>query len=210
MMAAALVFYAWLAQQMDVAELLRLVSDPEVANTEPQRILSMFNGVNVLGGLSLALLIAALVLGATYFAAPLVFFWNWPVLAALLFSLRAVLVNWIAFLGFGLVVIGLALLLGIMIAVFGGILSLALASTGAFVTEIMVMLVSLFFQVLMGAAQWKAFTRVFPSGDSGPSSGTQPSLPATQASSNNWSAPCVICPSGTQPRAPSDDGSMSA
>ncbi|MGB0513701.1 MAG: BPSS1780 family membrane protein [Wenzhouxiangellaceae bacterium] len=168
-LAASMVFYVWLSQQMDVAALARLLSDPNIVDNQPLRVLMMLDGVNVFGGLALGGVIAALVLGAMYFAVPLVFFWNWPVFAALLFSLRAVLVNWMAFLGFGLVLIGVVLLLFIMIAVFGGILTLALGSVGAFLTNFLVMLMSLFVQLLMGAAQWRAFTRVFPAaGGSGP------------------------------------------
>ena len=170
--AAFLVLYVWLAQQMDLAELVRLAGDPEVVNRQPQRILALFEGVNLLGGIALALVILALVLGAVYFAAPLVFFWNWPVFAALLFSLRALLVNWLAFLGFGLVAFGLAILLGIMVLVFGGILSLALASVGVFLSDMLLLALSMFMQLLMGAAQWKAFMRIFPAGDSGPASAT--------------------------------------
>jgi len=170
--AAFLVLYARLAQQMDLAELIRLAGDPDVINSQPQRILAMFEGVNLLGGMALALLILALVLGAVYFAAPLVFFWNWPVFAALLFSLRAMLVNWIAFLGFGLVAIGLAVLIGIMALLFGGILALALGSVGAFLSDMLLLGLSMFLQLLMGAAQWKAFMRIFPAGDSGPTAAT--------------------------------------
>jgi len=97
----------------------------------------------------------------------LVFFWRWPVTAALLFSLRAVLANWIAFLGFGLLVFGVLLLMGLMISVFGGILQLALGSIGAFLLQLLIVFLSLFFQLLMAAAQWRAFLRVFPVGVEG-------------------------------------------
>jgi len=158
---------AWLAPQMDMQALTRFLNDPEAMNNNPEQLLVLFEGVNVFGGLALAAVVLALVLGGLYFAVPLVFFWNWPVFTALLWSLRAMLVNWLAFLGFGLVVVGVFLLAGIAFAIISGILSLALAGAGVFLVQLLSMAMSLFLQLLVAAAQWRSFVQVFPAGDDG-------------------------------------------
>lgn len=158
---------AWLAPQMDMQALTEFLSDPEAMNNNPEQLLVLFQGVNVFGGLVLAAVVLALVLGGLYFAVPLVFFWNWPVLTALIWSLRAMLVNWLAFLGFGLVVVGVFLLAGITFAIISGILSLALGNAGVFLVQLFSMALSLFLQLLVAAAQWRSFVQVFPAGNDG-------------------------------------------
>jgi len=170
--AALAALSAWLAPQMDIQALTALLNDPETMNAHPERLFALFDGVNVFGGVLIAGVIGAGVLGALYFAVPLVFFWGWPVLAALLWSLRAVLVNWAAFLGFGLVAVGVLLAIGLVIGLFGSILSLALGSMAAPVVQLLTVIASLFVQLLVAAAQWRAFLRVFPAeGDPGRADG---------------------------------------
>jgi len=165
--AAIGVLSAWLAPQMDMQALTEFLNDPEAMNNNPEQLLALFQGVNVFGGLALAAVVMALVLGGLYFAVPLVFFWNWPVVTSLLWSLRALLVNWLAFLGFGLVVVGVFLLAGITFAIVSGIVSLALGNAGAFIVQLLSMALSLFLQLLVAAAQWRSFVQVFPAGDGG-------------------------------------------
>jgi hypothetical protein len=155
---------AWLSPQMDLQALTQLMADPETMNQEPERLIAMFEGVNVFGGLVIAAAIFAVTLAALYFGVPLVFFWHWPVAAALLFSLRALLINWLAFLGFGLVLVGTLLAAGILYGLIAGIVSLALGAAGAFFVQLLSMALSLFVQLLVAAAQWRAFVRVFPAG----------------------------------------------
>lgn len=157
-------FAAWLSPQMDMQALTEFLNDPEAMNNNPEQLLALFEGVNVFGGLLIATVVMALVLGGLYFAVPLVFFWNWPVLTAILWSLRALLVNWLAFLGFGLVVIGVFLLAAIAFAIISGIFTLALGSAGAYVVQLLSMALSLFLQLLVAAAQWRSFVQVFPAG----------------------------------------------
>jgi len=164
MVLAGVIFVGWISGQTDLDALNALMSDPEALRQDPMPLFALLAGVNWFGGTALALTVVGLVLSATYFAVPLVFFWRWPVIAALLFSLRAVLANWIAFLGFGLLVFGVLLLMGLMISVFGGILQLALGSIGVLLLQLLIVFLSLFFQLLMAAAQWRAFLRVFPVG----------------------------------------------
>lgn len=156
---------AWLAPQMDMQALSEFLSDPEAMNNNPEQLLVLVQGVNVFGGLALAAVVMALVLGGLYFAVPLVFFWNWPVVTALIWSLRALAINWLAFLGFGLVVVGVFLVAGITFAIISGIVSLALGSAGAFIVQLLSMALSLFLQLLVAAAQWRSFVQVFPADD---------------------------------------------
>lgn len=158
---------AWLSPQMDMQALAEFLNDPDAMNNNPEQLLVLFEGVNVFGGLIISALVLALVLGGLYFAVPLVFFWNWPVFTALIWSLRALLVNWLAFLGFGLVVIGVFLLAGITFAVVSGIVTLALGTAGVFIVQLLSMALSLFLQLLVAAAQWRSFVQVFPAGADG-------------------------------------------
>ena len=155
---------AWLAPQMDLQALAELMGDQETMERSPEQLFALFEGVNVFGGLLIGVIVMAAVLGGLYFAVPLVFFWNWPVFTALLWSLRALLINWIAFLGFGLVVIGVFLLAGIVFAFVSGIVSLALGTAGVFIAQLLSMALSLFLQLLVAAAQWRSFVQVFPAG----------------------------------------------
>lgn len=160
---------AWLTPQMDMPALNALLSDPEMMEREPERLFALFEGVNLFGGLALAAIIVGLVLGMLYFATPLVFFWNWPVMAAALFSLRAMLVNWLAFLGFGLVSVGLLFMAGFIYMMSAGLLQLAFAGFGALLGQVLWLVVSLFIQLLFAAAQWRAFRQVFPAAPARPS-----------------------------------------
>lgn len=161
-MASVMAVFAWLSPQMDMEALNALMNDPQAMESDPDRWLALFEGVNLFGGLALGATIMALVLGGLYFAVPLVFFWNWPVLAALLYSLRAVFVNWLAFLGFGAVVVGLLFALGFVFLMTAGLLALALGAAGNFAGQLLSLIASLFIQLLMAAAQWLAFRQLFP------------------------------------------------
>ncbi|NKI35840.1 hypothetical protein HFP89_11765 [Wenzhouxiangella sp. XN79A] len=164
---AVMTLGAWLAPQMDLQALSALMNDPQAMESDPDRLFALFEGVNLFGGLALGAVVIGLVLGGLYFAVPLVFFWNWPVMAALLWSLRAVLVNWRAFLGFALVVLGLFFALGFVFLLTAGLLALAFGPAGDFVGQLLSVLVSLFVQLLMAAAQWRAFRQLFPAGSDG-------------------------------------------
>ncbi len=175
--ASLLVLGAWLSPQMDLEALNALMADPQRMEQEPGALFALFEGVNLLGGIVLAAGVLALVLGALYFAVPLVYFWRWPVFTALLWSLRAVLVNWAAFLAYGLVLVGVLFLAGLVFVMLGGLLALALGSFGQLLVQMLSLLISLFVQLLFAAAQWRAFRQVFPA-SSDPSSNPS-SDPAT-------------------------------
>jgi len=164
MFAAVAAFTAWLAPQMDLQALSELLAEPQALEGNPDQLFALFQGVNLVGGLALSLTIAGLVLSALFFAVPLVFFWQWPLLAAALWSLRAVLINWLAFAGYVLVLIVILILIGFLLATVSGLLTLALGPAGALFVQVLTVVVSMFVQLLLAAAQWKAFLTVFPAG----------------------------------------------
>jgi hypothetical protein len=82
--AAVMAVFAWLSPQMDMEALNALMGDPQAMESDPDRLFALFEGVNLFGGFALGAVVMGLVLGALYFGVPLVFFWNWPVIAALL------------------------------------------------------------------------------------------------------------------------------
>lgn len=164
LLASLLVLGAWLSPQMDLEALNALMADPQRMEQEPDALFALFEGVNLFGGIALGAAVLALVLGALYFAVPLVFFWRWPLFAALLWSLRAALVNWAAFLAYGLVLVGVLFLAGLLFIMLGGLLTLALGAFGQLMVQVLSVLISLFVQLLFAAAQWRAFRQVFPAG----------------------------------------------
>lgn len=164
---AMLTLGAWFSAQMSpgaLDELSALMADQQRMEQDPMALVRLFEGVNVFAGIALAGGLLALVLGAMYFAVGLVFFWRWPVIAALLWSLRAVLRNWLAFLGYGAVLIGLMLVMGFGFVLIGGLISVALGAAGQLFLQIFTLILSMLFQLILAAAQWKSFRQVFPSG----------------------------------------------
>lgn len=166
MIAAFAALALWLMPQMDTELFNQAMQDPEAIAANPEALFRLFEGVNVFGGVLIALVIFFIVLGGLYFAVPLVLFWQWPVFSSLLWSLRAMLVNWLAFLGFGLVLAAVFLAAGFVFSLVVGILGLALGSLGQLIGQAVVLIASLFIQLLMAATQWTAFSQVFDSSDS--------------------------------------------
>lgn len=153
-LAAILALGAWLAPQVDLRELERAMNDPEA-------VFTILREVRLIGGILIAGVILTVVLAALYFAVPLVGFAYWPVTVAGLWSLRAVLVNWAAFLGLtaGLILVFAASM--IIFALVGFVLGLALGEAALVVSQILGILLGLFLQVLMAGAQYVAFREVF-------------------------------------------------
>ena len=152
-MLAAGVFFAWLGGQLSAAEL-------EAAAESPEALLQLLEGASIGVGLLLAGAIFALVLSAIYFAIPLVMFEGWPTMTALITSIKAVIGNWAAFLGLGLaffaVAAGLFLILLLVTAV-----TMALGQIGAIVAQVLLLIATMFVQMLMAGAQYIAFCQVF-------------------------------------------------
>lgn len=153
-LAAALVLVSWLTNQIGADQL-------EAAMRSPETMAEALAGASLGGGLLLSGGIMALVLAALYFAIPLILFGRAPVLAALTTSLRAVLGNWIAFLGFLLAAVAVVAGVFIVLLVITSVLTLALGPVGGFVSQIILLIGIMLFQVLMTGAQYLAFCRIF-------------------------------------------------
>ncbi|MFW5816889.1 MAG: hypothetical protein ACOCVP_08530, partial [Wenzhouxiangella sp.] len=76
-------------------------------------------------------------------------------------SLRAVLGNWLAFAGFVLAAIAVVIGLFIVLMLISSVLTLALGGVGEFISQAILLLAVMLFQVLMTGAQYLAFSQVF-------------------------------------------------
>jgi hypothetical protein len=153
-MIAATVLLGWMSSQLTQTDL-------EAAMQDPEALLEALAGTSLGGGLIMALIIFSLMLGAIYFAIPLVSFAGWPVWPAMLASIRAIFANWAAFLGFGLVFMLFAAALGLMLALTVSLLGLALGQAGLIISQVLILLATMLVQVLMAGVQYVAFSQVF-------------------------------------------------
>lgn len=144
----------WIAPQVDPEALERALGDP-------QATVRLLIGLDLVGGLLIAGTIMGLVLGALYFAVPLVFFAERPVGHSLLQSLRALLVNWVAFLGLFVAMLALIAAVVLVMGLVSMVLGLALGPAGEFLVRMVGILAGLFIQVLLAGAQYVAFREVF-------------------------------------------------
>ncbi|HSH27325.1 MAG TPA: BPSS1780 family membrane protein [Wenzhouxiangella sp.] len=165
---ALLVLSAWLSGQVSPEQI-------QAAQQSPDAITDLLEQLSFGPVLLLPVAILAVVMAAMYFAIPLLIFRGMRITGALSTSLRAVLANWSAFLGFGLATIGLVLALGFVFAVVAMPLSLALGPAGSLIVQVLFMLTAMLIQVLMAGAQWVAFVSVFgaPGSDRNADDGNQ-------------------------------------
>ncbi|GAB4167276.1 MAG: hypothetical protein Kow0020_00010 [Wenzhouxiangellaceae bacterium] len=161
-MVATTSMMALLAAQTDVGELLRLMSDPQLQEREPERVLAVLGEVNWVVPVLVPALVMLLVASAIYFAVPLVYFWHWPVLAAMLYSVKAMLVNWRPFVAYGVGMIVLAVLSSLLLVLIIALLQLGLGSRATPVVSLLFVVYSLLIQMLVAATQWVAFRQIFP------------------------------------------------
>ena len=152
-MLAAGVFVGWLGGQMSAEEL-------EAAMKSPDTLIQALEGVSMGGGLLLSGAIFALVVSAIYFAIPLVMFERWPTMTALITSIKAVIANWAAFLGLGLAFIAVAAGLGLILVLITAV-SLALGQIGIIISQVVILIATMFMQMLMAGTQYVAFCQVF-------------------------------------------------
>lgn len=153
-LSAALILAGWLTAQIGETEL-------EAAMRSPEAMAEALTGVSLGGGLLLSALVMSLVLAGLYFAVPLVLFGRAPVGVAVLSSIKAVLVNWIAFFGFLLALVAVVMGLVFILLLVSSFLGLALGQVGNFVAQIFLLLSMMLFQVLMAGAQYLAFSQIF-------------------------------------------------
>lgn len=151
---AALILASWLGAQLGEDQL-------EAALRSPEAMAEALSGVALGGGLLLSGAVMGVVLAGLYFAVPLVMFGRAPVLSAFITSIKAALVNWVAFLGYLVALIAVVLGLVIVLLLVTSFLSLALGPIGGFIAQVVLLLAIMLFQVLMAGAQYLAFSRIF-------------------------------------------------
>lgn len=155
-MTAALILVGWMGRQLGQERLQELISQ-----NSPEAMAEALIGVSIGGGLLLAALVMGLVLAGLYFAIALVMFGRAPAFSAFLTSIKAVLINWIAFAGYLIALIAIAFGLGLILLLVSGFFALALGTVGAVLTQLIFLLVMMLFQILLAGAQYLAFAQIF-------------------------------------------------
>ncbi len=150
---AAAVLVGWLGAQIDPATLEAGLKDPEA-------LAQALRDTSFGGGIVLALAIFLLVIASLFFAVPLVMFAGVPAMAAIRFSMAACLRNLPAMIGLLLAVMILAMGLGLILGVVVSFLSLALGQLGSMVSQLVFLVATLFFQILLAGVQYVAFSQV--------------------------------------------------
>lgn len=151
---ALLVVSSWLGSQVSPEQI-------QAAQSSPQAMGELLSQVRFSPLLLIAPVILAAVMSAMYFAIPLVMFRDIGIASALSTSLRAIVSNWAAFLGFGVVAIALLAALGFILGLVLFIVGLALGPAAPMVGQILILLTAMIVQVLMAGTQWVAFADVF-------------------------------------------------
>lgn len=155
-MGAALILFSWLASQVGQDQLRALLDQ-----NSPEAMAEAMLGVSVGPGVLLAALVMGLVLAGLYFSVALVMFGRAPAFAAFITSIKAVLANWIAFIGYLLALFAIGMGLVIILLLVTSVFTLALGAIGAFLTQLIFLLVIMLFQILLAGAQYLAFAQVF-------------------------------------------------
>lgn len=153
-LAAALILASWLGAQLGEEQL-------EAALQSPEALAEALTGVSLAGGFLVAGAVLGLVLASLYFAIPLIMFGRAPTLTALVTSIKAVVINWLAFVGYLIALLAIVFGLVIVVVLVTSFLTLALGQIGAFIAQILLLIVAMLFQVLLGGAQYLAFSQIF-------------------------------------------------
>lgn len=155
-MAAALILFSWLGTQLGQEQMEALLSQ-----SSPEAMAEALSGVSIGGGLLLAALVMGLVLAGLYFSVALVMFGRAPALQAFITSIKAALLNWVAFVGYLIALAAIVVALGIILLLITSFLTLALGPIGAFVAQILLLLGMMLFQIMLAGAQYLAFSQIF-------------------------------------------------
>ncbi len=155
-MAAALILFSWLGSQLGQEQLQALLSQES-----PEAMAEALTGISIGGGVLLAALVMGLVLAGLYFSVALVMFGRAPAARAFITSIKAVLTNWLAFIGYLIALFAIAMGLGVILVLISTFLTLALGTVGAFITQILMLLGMMLFQILLAGAQYLAFAQIF-------------------------------------------------
>lgn len=151
---AVSILAVWLGAQLEPEQL-------EAAMGSPEALAQALSEVSLGSGLLVSAVVMALVLATMYFAIPLIMFGPVPILSSLATSLKAVLVNWAAFLGFGLAAILLIIGLGLILVLLLSLLNIALGAASQVISQVLILLMTMFVQMVMAGAQFVAFRDVF-------------------------------------------------
>lgn len=155
-LSAAVILFGWLGSQLSQEELQALSQE-----NSPEALAEALVGVSIGPGLFLAAVVMGLVLSGLYFSIALVMFGRAPAFGAFVTSIKAVFSNLPAFLGYLLSLIAIGLGVAIILVLVTGFFNLALGSAGAFLSQLMVLMVMMLFQVLLAGAQYLAFAQIF-------------------------------------------------
>lgn len=151
----ALSFVAsWLGTQVSEAEL-------QAALAEPENLVALIDTLTPGMGLYLAGLTVVLVLMGLYFAIPLSVFGEarlWPAIRA---SLKAIVVNPLAFIGF--VITAVVLVVGFVMVLVSmvGLLMQLPGVLGVMLAQILILVMAMALQLLLAGAQYLAFCDIF-------------------------------------------------
>ena len=147
---SAMVFVVWLTSQIDPSTL-------EAALNDPEALAQALQGTALGGGIVFALLLFLVVLAGLFFAVPLVMFGRVSLMPALRYSYRACLANFGAMMGLLLGLVGFGIALGFIMVLIISILNLALGAAGQFISQLVMVVATLFAQVILTGTQYAAF-----------------------------------------------------
>ena len=153
--------FLFVSSQFDPELMRQLLENPEAFEENPEALFADIQGSSLLLGLVCSFVIFFIVIGGLYFAVPLVHFWERPVGSSLQLSLRAVVGNLPAIIGFIIMMMAILFAWGLMFGLISLIVGLALGPAAELVLQIVMVIGTLFIQLLYAATQWVAFKQIF-------------------------------------------------
>jgi len=150
----SLIVAGWLEGQLTAEQI-------EAAAQSPEAMAQLIEQLKPGWPVFFAALLAALAMGALYFAVPIVAFANTTPGRAMGLSLRALATNWAAFLGLGLAMAATLLAAGLLFMIVALVIGIGLGTAGAFIVELLVLVAAMLAQVLMAGVKWVAFSAIF-------------------------------------------------
>ncbi len=159
-MVAATALAGILTSQLEPGVLEQAMNDPEALARAMQQVSLGWNLILPLG-------LFLLVVAALLFAVPMVMLANAPVGSALRYSLSACFSNLPALAGLLLATLAMGVALGLVLGLLVSLLGLALGQAGALLAQILMMIATVFVQVVLTGAQYCAFCQISDWGRSG-------------------------------------------
>ena len=157
--------FLFVSSQFDPELLRQLLENPEALEENPEALFAEVQASSIFLGLVSSFVIFFIVIGGLFFAVPLVHFWERPVGSSLLLSLRAIVGNLSAIIGFIVMMVAILFAWGLMFSLISLIVGLALGPAAELVLQIVMVVGTLFIQLLYSAAQWIAFKQIFAGAD---------------------------------------------